>query len=171
MGVLLINISLALVWAAMTGQFTPGNLITGFLLGYAVLFLLRRVVGGRQYFYKFGQVLRMLIFFLWELLIANLRVARDVLRPGPLRLQPRVIAIPIAVTGDMPLLLLAVMVSLTPGTLVLDISGDRKTMFLHHIHAPDEEQPKKEIKQGFERQVIDLFSQPPVQGESVEERK
>jgi len=169
MGLLFINILLAFLWSALTGQFTLGNLTTGFILGYGVLYLLRGVFGGGQYFHKIGQTFRITTYFLWELLIANLRVARDVLRPGPLRIKPRVIAIPIEVKGDMPLLLLADMVSLTPGTLLLDISDDRKTMFLHHIDAPDEEQLKREIKQGFERQVIHLFSQQPDLQEHVEE--
>jgi len=170
MGLLFINIMLALMWSALTGKFTLVNLTTGFILGYVVLYLLRGVFRGERYFSKIGQIVRLAVFFLWELLIANLRVARDVLRPGPLRLKPRVIAIPLDVKGDVPLLLLADLVSLTPGTLLLDFSDDRKTMFLHHIHAPDGEQLKREIKQGYERQVVNLFSQQPALDELKEKR-
>ncbi len=168
MGLFFINIVLALVWSALTGRFTLGNLATGFAMGYVVLFLLRGVFGGGQYFAKIGQIVRITISFLWELLIANLRVARDVLRPGPMQMKPRVVAVPMDVRGDVPLLLLGDMVSLTPGTLLMDISDDRKTMFLHFINAPDEEQVKDEVKQGFERQVIELFSQQPAPVEPVE---
>lgn len=171
MGLFFINIVLALVWSALTGQFTLGNLATGFALGYVVLFLLRGVFGGGQYFAKIGQIVRITLFFVWELILANLRVARDVLRPGLMQMKPRVIAVPIEVRGDLPLLLLADMVSLTPGTLLMDISDDRKTMFLHAIHAPDEEELKQEIKQGFERQVIELFSQQPDPVEPEEARE
>lgn len=171
MGLLFINIMLALVWSALTGQFTLGNLITGFLLGYVILYFLRQVFDSKQYYAKGGQILRTILFFLWELLLANLRVARDVLRPGPLQAKPRVIAIPIEARGDVPLLLLSVMISLTPGTLLLDISDDCTTLFLHAIHAPDEEQLKQEIKQGFERQVINLFSQQPAEAAYMEEQE
>ena len=159
MGLVFINILLALLWAALTGQFTLENLAIGFILGYAVLYFLRGVFGSGQYFSKGAQVLRFSAFFVWELVIANLRVARDVLRPGPLRMKPRVIAVPIDLHGDVPVTLLANVISLTPGTLSLDISDDRKTLFVHAIHAPDSEKAIGEIKQGFERLVSNLFSQ------------
>ena len=171
MGLLFINILLALLWSALTGQFTLENLTTGFILGYAVLYLLRRVFRDRQYFAKGRQIVWIVVFFLWELLIANLRVARDVLQPGPLRVKPRVIAVPIDVQGDVPLLLLADLVSLTPGTLLLDISDDRKTMFIHAIHAPDRIKLIDEIKIGFERLVIGLFSQQEQKIEKTEDSK
>lgn len=171
MVLLFINIMLALLWSALTGLFTLENLTTGFILGYAVLFFLRKVVGGGQYFEKAAQIVMFILFFLWELLLANLRVARDVLRPNPLPMRPRVIAIPLEHHDNVPLLLLANIVSLTPGTLLLDISDNRKTMFLHVIDAPDEEVVRREIKQGFEGQVLGLFSKqagPAVDGKERE---
>lgn len=172
MGLLFINILLALLWSALTGQFTLENLTTGFVLGYIVLFLLRRVFKSGQYFDKGAQLFQFVVFFLWELLIANLRVARDVLRPGPLRMKPRVIAVPIDLRGDVPVTLLANVLSLTPGTLSLDISDDQKILFVHAIHAPDSEKTILEIKQGFERLVTSLFSQQQAgRVESLEEAK
>jgi multicomponent Na+:H+ antiporter subunit E len=171
MGLLFINILLALLWSALTGQFTLENLFTGFILGYVVLYLLRGVFGGGQYFEKGAQVLRFTVFFIWELIIANLRVARDVLRPGPLRMKPRVIAVPLDLRGDVPVTLLANVLSLTPGTLSLDISDDQKTLFVHAIHSPDGEKTILEIKQGFERLVSGLFSQPAGPAKRIEEHE
>ena len=159
MGLLFINILLAFVWSALTGRFTLENLTTGFILGYIVLYLLRGVFGGGEYFTKGAQFVRITAFFLWELLVANLRVARDVLHPGPLRLKPRVIAVPLDLRGDVPVTLLANFISLTPGSLSLDVSNDQKTLFVHVIHAPNEEAAKQEIKDGFERMIVQLFSQ------------
>ncbi len=169
MGLLFINILLALVWSALTGQFTLEGLTTGFLLGYLVLYLLRGVFGGGQYFAKGAQLTRFVAFFLWELLVANIRVARDVLRPGPLRMRPRVIAVPLTLTGEVSVTLLANVLSLTPGTLSLDISDDRKTLFVHAIDAPDADQARIEVKQGFERLVLNLLSQRKGQDKSLEE--
>lgn len=171
MGLLFINIVLAFLWSALTGQFALENLITGFLLGYVVLYLMRGVFGGGQYFSKGAQVVRFVLFFSWELIIANVRVARDVLRPGPLRLQPRVIAVPVDLHSAVPLTLLANVLSLTPGTLSLDISDDKKTLFVHAINSPDEEQTVLEIKNGFEKLVSDLFSQKPVERPVIEEQE
>ena len=159
MGLLFINILLAFVWSALTGRFTLENLTTGFILGYIVLYLLRGVFGGGEYFNKGAQLLRFAAFFLWELFIANLRMARDVLQPGPLRLRPRVVAVPLDLRGDVPVTMLANFIALTPGSLSLDVSENQDTMFIHIIHAPDEEAAKREIKDGFERLILQLFSQ------------
>jgi len=159
MGLLIINILLALVWSALTGRFTLENLTTGFILGYIILYLLRGVFGGTEYFAKGAQLLRFTAFFFWELLVANLRVARDVLRPGPLRLKPRVIAVALDLRGEVPVTLLANIISLTPGSLSLDVSNDQQTLFVHVMHAPNEEAAKQEIKVGFEHMLVGLFSQ------------
>ena len=169
MGLLFINILLAFLWAALTGQFTLENLTVGFLLGYLVLYSLRGVFGGGQYFAKGAQIVRFTAFFLWELLVANLRVARDVLRPGQLRLRPRVIAVPLDLRGDVPVTLLANIISLTPGSLSLDVSSDRKTLYVHAMHAPDEGTAKDEIKSGFERMIAELFSQQNLPSQPQEE--
>ena len=116
MGLLFINLLLAIVWAALTGYFTLENLTAGFVLGYIVLYLLRGVFGGTVYFTKGAQIVRFIAFFVWELLVANVRVARDVLWPGPLRVRPRVIAVPLELHGDVPVTLLMNVLSLTPGS-------------------------------------------------------
>lgn len=159
MNLLILNIFLALTWAALTGRFTLENLVIGFALGYLTLFLTQGVTGRADYFVRAGQILRFLLYFLWELIVANLRVARDVLRPGPLRLQPRVIAVRLDRGGDIEVTLLANVLSLTPGTLSLDVARDEDhyLLFVHAIHAPDPVETRRQIKTGFERLVFDLF--------------
>jgi multicomponent Na+:H+ antiporter subunit E len=158
MNLLIINMFLAILWSALTGVFTLENLTTGFILGYLTLFVLRGAFGKTYYFLRVSQIVRFSLFFLWELLIANLRVARDVLRPGPLRMKPRVIAVPLEHCGDIGVTLLANVLSLTPGTLSLDVAADRCVLFVHAIHAPDAEKAILEIKQGFERLVLNILT-------------
>jgi multicomponent Na+:H+ antiporter subunit E len=81
MSALLWNLLLALAWVAATGVFSFNNLIVGFILGFVALYVSRRVVGSPGYFDKVGKVIGLLAFFVWELILANLRVAHDVLTP------------------------------------------------------------------------------------------
>jgi multicomponent Na+:H+ antiporter subunit E len=157
MNLLIINIFLALIWAALTGRFTLENLVIGFLLGYITLYLVRGAFGKTNYFMRAYQLFRFLVYFGWELIVANIRVARDVLRPGPLRLKPRVIAVPLKGCSDIEITLLANVLSLTPGTLSLDASKEPCILFVHAIHAPDADETRRQIKDGFERLVFDLF--------------
>jgi multicomponent Na+:H+ antiporter subunit E len=153
---LLLNIALASAWAALTGVFNPTNLMIGFGLGYGTLFVARRALGPSSYFLKVRQVIEFTLFFLWELLLANLRVAHDVLTPR-FFMQPRIIAVPLDARTDAEITALAYFISLTPGTLSLDVSSDRRVLFIHAMYAPDADALRREIKQGFERRLLELM--------------
>jgi multicomponent Na+:H+ antiporter subunit E len=156
MSYFLLNIALALSWGALTGNFDPPNLLTGFVLGYGALFVIRRALEPSDYFVKVWQVIRFVLFFLWELLIANLRVAYDVLTPG-FHMQPRVIGIPLDARTDAEIMALTYFINLTPGSVVLDVSTDRSTMFVHVMYAPDADAMRREIKEGGERRILRLM--------------
>jgi multicomponent Na+:H+ antiporter subunit E len=151
-----LNVALALSWGALTGNFHPANLLIGFVLGYGALFVIRRALEPSDYFVKVWQVIRFVLFFLWELLLANLRVAYDVLTPG-FHMQPRVIGIPLEARTDAEIMALTYFVNLTPGSVVLDISTDRSTMFIHAMYAPDADAMRREIKEGGERRILRLM--------------
>ncbi len=156
----LLNILFALAWATMTGQFTFVNLATGFVLGYLLLWLLppgeSRSVG---YTWKTYRAVLFVLFFLKELIVANLRVAQLVLSPTG-NLRPGIVAVPLSVKTDVQVTTLSTLITLTPGTLSLDVSEDRKTLYVHAIHIDDDdgESLRESIKEGFERRVLEVFS-------------
>lgn len=154
---LLGSILLALVWSALQGEFSLSNLVVGYLLGYAVLVGLGRggVLPsslGRRVKDFFG----LTVFFLWELVLANVRVALDVVRPRQ-TIRPAVIALPLDVTSDGEILLLSALINITPGSVTVDISDDRRTLYVHVMHMETVEAARREIKDGFERRVLQLF--------------
>ena len=94
-------------------------------------------------------------FFAWELVLANFRVAADVLRGD--RIEPAVVAIPLDVTSDGEILLLSMLINITPGSVTIDLSEDRRTLYVHVMHMKTAEETRREIKDGFERRVKLLF--------------
>ncbi len=153
MGAVLWNIILALIWVAATGVISFANLAAGFLLGAIILFFTRRVVGAPNYFRRIRQVISLVLFFFWELILSNLRVAYEVLTPG-LQFQPGIVAIPLEAKTDAEITLLSNMITLTPGSLSLDVSGDRKVLYLYIMNIKDVEEARKSIKDGFERRLL-----------------
>ena len=95
-------------------------------------------------------------YFFWELIKANLQVAKAVLQSNE-KLSPAIVQIPLDVKTDFPITLLANMITLTPGTLSLDVSKDRKFLFVHVLNTSDTEQTISEIKSGFERRLLRLY--------------
>jgi multicomponent Na+:H+ antiporter subunit E len=149
-------VSLALIWAAATGNFDPANLLLGFALGFIVVVFAQRALGSTNYGHKFVLVVRFALFFIYELFKANLRVAYDVVTPSQY-MRPGVIAIPLSVKTDTEITLLANLISLTPGTLSLDVSDDKSVLYLHAMFVDDPDELRHEIKAGFERRVIEVL--------------
>ena len=150
------NVLLALAWAALQGEITLVNLLVGYVVGYAVLALLAR--GGvlpSTLVSRTVHALRLAGFFAWELLRANFRVAADVLRGN--RFEPAVVAIPLDVTSDGEILLLSMLINITPGSVTIDLSDDRRTLYVHVMHMKSAEETRREIKGGFEHRVKLLF--------------
>ncbi|MGE0703006.1 MAG: Na+/H+ antiporter subunit E [Vicinamibacterales bacterium] len=153
---LLGSILLALAWAALQGDLSLANLLVGYVVSYAVLALLAR--GGvvpSTLASRTGHALGLAAFFAWELLLANFRVAADVLRGD--RIEPAVVAIPLDVTSDGEILLLSMLINITPGSVTIDLSDDRRTLYVHVMHMKSVEDTRREIKGGFERRIKLLF--------------
>jgi multicomponent Na+:H+ antiporter subunit E len=154
---LLGSILLALAWAALQGNITLGNLLVGYGVGYVILALLEK--GGvmrSTLASRTGHAIGLAGFFAWELVLANVRVAADVLRPRT-GIQPAVVGIPLDVRSDGEILLLSMLINITPGSVTIDLSEDRRTLYVHVMHMTNAEATRREIKEGFERRVKLLF--------------
>jgi multicomponent Na+:H+ antiporter subunit E len=154
---LLGSILLALAWAALQGNITLGNLLVGYGVGYVILALLEK--GGvmrSTLASRTGHAIGLAGFFAWELVLANVRVAADVLRPRT-GIQPAVVGIPLDVRSDGEILLLSMLINITPGSVTIDLSEDRRTLYVHVMHMTNAEATRREIKDGFERRVRLVF--------------
>jgi multicomponent Na+:H+ antiporter subunit E len=152
----LLNLVLAVVWQAVSGDFSLGGLTVGLVLGYAALWVARPLYGDASYFRRVIGGIGFLLYFLKELVVSSLRVAYDVVTP-PIHARPGVIRVPLEARTDLEIMLLANLISLTPGTLSLDLSGDRRTLYLHAMFVQDPDAVRREIKQGLERRLLELM--------------
>ena len=153
---LLGSILLALAWTALQGEISLANLLMGYVLGYAILALLARGgVMSSTLVSRTAHAFGLAGFFAWELVIANFRVAADVLRGNSI--EPAVVAIPLDVTSDGEILLLSMLINITPGSVTIDLSDDRRTLYVHVMHMTSAEATRREIKEGFEHRIKLLF--------------
>ena len=152
------NLVLAFIWALLWGEVTLGRLVIGFALGYLLLIYAERLTGRRTYTLKAPRILSFGLYFLRELVRANLWVAYDVLHPKRLA-TPAVLAIPLEARTDLEITLLASLISLTPGTLTLDVAvtPERRTLYVHAMFAGDPETLRREIKDGLERRLLEIL--------------
>lgn len=152
----LLNIFLALVWAMASGSLSLSGLLSGFLLGYGVLWFAQPILAPTGYFRRLPRAIRFAGFFLWQLWLSNLRVAYDVVTPR-LYMQPGIVAVPLDARTDEEITLLANLITLTPGTLSLNVSDDRRTLYVHAMFVDSPERVRERIKNGFERRLLELL--------------
>lgn len=146
MNLLLSNLVLAMIWAALTDTFSGGGLLVGFIVSYLVLvFVFRQHPDVRKYRQQVPRFISFMVFFTKELIMANLKVAYDVLTPTNL-MKPGVIAMPLRAESDMEITMLANAISLTPGSLSLDVSTDRRVLYVHVMYLYDEAAVLSELK-------------------------
>jgi multicomponent Na+:H+ antiporter subunit E len=112
---------------------------------------------AREYFIKLPRLMGLIVFFTKELIIANFRVAYDVVTPITY-MRPCIVALPLDAKTDLEITILACMISLTPGTLSLSLSEDKSLLFVHAItfKKMDPEAIKKELKDGFEKKLLKI---------------
>jgi multicomponent Na+:H+ antiporter subunit E len=133
----LFNLLLALAWAAVGGELSAGSLAVGFAVGFAVLYLVRPVIGRPGYHSALARGVGFALRYLAELFRSGFRVAHDVLTPTSYT-RPGIIAYRLRATTDAEITAVANLISLTPGTLSLDVSPDRTILYVHAMFADDE---------------------------------
>lgn len=149
-----LTLLLALGWAAATGSFTLPNLLFGALVGGGCLYLVRGQIGGRRFWRRLVRIAALALLFARELMLSAVRVAALVIRPR-LDLRPALVAFPLTVTSDVEITLLANLITLTPGTLSVDVSPDRRHLLIHAIDVRDREGLIRSIREGLEAKVME----------------
>ncbi len=151
-----LNLFLALAWMLLNGSYTSINFIFGFIAGFFALRLsLPFKLKSSRYFRVFSATVRLLVYFFWELIVSVARVFWDVVTPTHLS-DPDIIYVPLDAKSDLEITLLANMVSLTPGTLSLDVTPDKKHLIVHAMFAPEHEKVIRDIKDGLEKQILEV---------------
>lgn len=151
----LANIVLAIIWLILTGNFNEVNFLFGFVFSYFILWLLVPRTESRLYFKKVFKSISFLFYFLFELLKANLRVAYDIITPHH-HMKPGILAVPLDAKSGLEITILSNVVTLTPGTLSMDVSDDRMVMYIHFMYIYNEKDARDQIK-NFEKKIIEIL--------------
>ncbi len=147
-----INLLLAGGWCALFGTFDLGTFLGGFLLAFAALSLSSPMYGRTAYFKRVLLAARLGAYFLYELTVSSFEVAWEVITPRH-KSRPAIVAVPLDIEEPIQITVLANLISLTPGTLSLDVSSDGKTLYVHDMFVDDPDEARMRIKTGFERLV------------------
>jgi multicomponent Na+:H+ antiporter subunit E len=153
---------LGLVWCFVHGTVSFNNFVLGFIFAPFIVRPFKPLYNFKQDF-SFGRAIkkipaqaRYLYVLIKEIIKANIIVAKIVLQPR-INIKPGIIAVPIRTVTDAGITAIANTITLTPGTLTIDISDDRSVLYVHCIDASDPEAVARSIRNDLERYVLEAF--------------
>lgn len=151
------NLLLALIWSGLFGSMDFATFVSGYAVSYLFMALIYRASDPvPAYFSRPWKIACFAVFYLKELIVSNLVVALSIISPR-LDIKPGVIAMPLQARTDIEITLLANLITMTPGTLSLDVSADRSTLFVHAMNIDDAEQLKRQLSDTLEKRVLDIL--------------
>ncbi|GLY09637.1 Na+/H+ antiporter subunit E [Bacillus badius] len=152
---ILLNFFLAFLWMFLQVSFDLKTFVIGYLLGLILIYGMRRFFKTDLYIRRVWAVIYLTLLFFKELIMANIDVLKVILKPK-LDIQPGIFALPTELKSDWEITLLANLITLTPGTLVIDVSDDQKTLYVHAIDVPDVQDAINSIKESFEKAIMEV---------------
>jgi multicomponent Na+:H+ antiporter subunit E len=148
------NVFLAFLWIILFQSSSLIDFVVGFLVSFGLLSILERRY-GRTGLYALGFLMNVL----WQVIVSSVEVAWVLIQPR-LKIAPGIVAIPLDVTQDFQIATLASAITLTPGTLSVDVGRDTETggqvLFVHTLFTDDPEGLRRRIKGGFERYILEI---------------
>jgi multicomponent Na+:H+ antiporter subunit E len=154
MTLLPVNLLIALAWATVSGEFSPPNLLLGFVAGFIALGAFNESYAGARYHRRTFATFGLALYFIWDLLRSSWQVVLATLFQHH-RGKSRFVEMPLDVESDFGIMLTANLISLTPGTLSVDVAEDKSSLLIHAMFAEDAADVVHGLKQGLERRGIE----------------
>ncbi|MBC2255146.1 Na+/H+ antiporter subunit E [Listeria ivanovii] len=153
---LILNIILACLWMFLESSFNFATFIIGFIIGIFLLLFMRRFLGSRFYIFRLFALVKLVFRFLHDLIVSTIHVSRIVLKKD-MNIRPGIFRYDTTLETDWEVTMLALLITLTPGTLSIDISDDYKAIYVHSLHVPNIEEEIATIRKSYEGAIMEVF--------------
>ena len=132
----LINLFIAFLWMFLQDEWSFLSFFSGYLVGLVVLFMLRRFIPTSFIYVTFIAIIKLFFVFIGELITSSILVIRQVLRPK-INITPGIFTLKTDLEGDLEVTLLALLLTLTPGSVVVEVSSNGKVFYIHAMDIPE----------------------------------
>ncbi|RJX40251.1 Na+/H+ antiporter subunit E [Paenibacillus pinisoli] len=151
----LLNIFIAYLWMFLQEEMTILNFISGYLVGLIILLCIRRFFNKRFYLFTLAAIGKLFILFIHELNTSAVAVMKHVLRPK-IDVRPGIFKVETDLEGDLEITLLSLLICLTPGSVVMEVSPDSKALYIHGLNMPESKESVLKSKSVFEKAIKDV---------------
>lgn len=153
----LLTLTVVVVWMMLLNSFSLGGLVLGIILGIAVPQLTTAYWPQRPQVRRPLKIAEYVLLVLWDICVANVKVAYIVVFKSGSELRSHFITIPLEIYSPEAITVLAGTITMTPGTVSSDLSADGRSLLVHCLDTDDPEGTVQEIKQRYEARLKEIF--------------
>lgn len=152
----LLSASLLVMWLLLNQSLGLGHILLGAIIGMAAAWATARLDPPKPHVYRYGSVLKLIVFVLVDVFRSNIEVA-IILLTGHGRQTSRFIEIPLELTDRVGLAVLSCVLTATPGSAWLNYDSIRSVVLIHVLDLTDEEQWIRTVKTRYEALLLEIF--------------
>ncbi|MBK5932836.1 multisubunit potassium/proton antiporter PhaE subunit [Rhodovulum imhoffii] len=152
-----LTLLLVIVWQMLVNDVSPGSLTLGLILGLIIPIITAPYWPNRPALRNLPMLASYCLIVLWDIVVANVTVARIILFKRNEDMHPNWVAIPLDLRTPEAITMLAGTITMTPGTVSADLSADGRSLLVHCLDAPDPDAVRAEIKHRYERRLKEIF--------------
>lgn len=152
---ILLNLIIAFVWMFLYSDWSAQRFILGYLIGAVLIGLLNRFWSHDFYLRKLWAIIALLLLFLKELFKSSFTVIGQIIRPR-LNIRPGIFEYETELKTDWEITVLSCLICLTPGTLTMEVSHDKKKLYIHAMDIEDKDEVVQQIKDSFEKAILEV---------------
>ncbi|MDQ0974016.1 multicomponent Na+:H+ antiporter subunit E [Neobacillus niacini] len=148
----LVNLLIGVIWMFLQDDWSVLTFFSGYLFGLLVLYILRRYLPTKFYLVTLLAIVQLFFVFIYELFTSSILVIRQILRPT-INITPGIFTLETELEGDLEVTLLALLLTLTPGSVVVEVSSDSKKFYIHAMDIPESSNAVLQSNAKFEKAI------------------
>ncbi|SFM86642.1 Na+/H+ antiporter subunit E [Thioclava sp. BHET1] len=152
-----LTLILAIVWLLLANAYTINSLVFAILVGLVIPWITAPYWPARARVANPLKIAEYALVVLWDIVMANITVARIVLFMPNAKLQPAWVTVPLDLISPEAITVLSGTITMTPGTLTAELAADGHSLLVHCLHAPDPDEVRDEIKTRYEARLKEIF--------------
>ncbi|MFP5509888.1 MAG: Na+/H+ antiporter subunit E [Alphaproteobacteria bacterium] len=153
----LLTLTLVVVWQMLVNYVSLRTLVFGLILGIVIPLLTAPYWPDRPRLKNPAMIVEFILIVLWDIVVANIVVAKTILFTRNAAMHPAWITIPLDLRTPEAITVLAGTITMTPGTVSSDIAADGHSLLVHCLNAEDPDAVVADIKQRYERRLKEIF--------------
>ncbi|AIC95795.1 Na+/H+ antiporter subunit E [Shouchella lehensis] len=156
-GQLLLNILIAFLWVLLQDEdtFEFSTFFGGFLIGLGIIYVMRRFFFKEFYLKRAYSAFKLLLIFNRELISSSVLIIRQILSPK-LKVTPGIFTYETKLKGDWEITALSLLLMLTPGSVVIEISPSNNVFYIHAMDVPESKNAVLRALTKFEKAIMEV---------------